>query len=314
MFAEINQQIARLQQQIQDKKTYRTHLDHIQMRIRELRRQCLELEERLEKEETDVAKLKGVSFKNLLHTALGNKDEKLQKERNEALSAKYVFEQTKDTLRAYLQEEAEFKDKLSGIGQPQAHLDELIRKKEAMLNTMPHSQQARLQTLNEQIQTTEKQKYELHEAYKVGQQVVSALEQIDESFRKAEDWGGIDTFGGGIVASSIKSDHISSARHFIMQNRALFERYQKELTDVHLDLNGMILEFTTWDHWAETFFDNIFTDWETQGRIEESRRVVNQNLKEVKKTQLILWTKLEDVSNALEDLAEQRIHAIAIAS
>src|SRR5699024_4846269 len=111
------------------------------------------------------------------------------------------------------------------------------------------------------------------EAIEAGNKVGDTLNNAIESLESAEGWGTFDIFGGGMISSLVKHDHIDKATDQIHQAQTSMRKFQKELLDVdegsHLEINisGML-------KFADFFFDGFIVDWMVQGRIQDSLQQV----------------------------------------
>src|SRR5690554_1758438 len=97
MFTEINRQLEQAQHDIFRFNQIDTMLKHVRVEQRSLKIKVRELDGMLAKESRDVQKLEGGGLA-LFSSVLGNLENRLEKERQEALAAKLNYEQAKADL------------------------------------------------------------------------------------------------------------------------------------------------------------------------------------------------------------------------
>lgn len=117
-----------------------------------------------------------------------------------------------------------------------------------------------------------------------------AIDQLDS----AKSWGFFDMVGGGFFSSMVKYSKIQKAEELINNVEKDINKLEKELSDIKMSLgdyetpSGINRAF-------DIFFDNIFSDWNTQSSINNNISVL-ENLRKVLKE---LKTDLEHQLGAI---------------
>lgn len=145
----------------------------------------------------------------------------------------------------------------------------LLSAKEQMMKEKDAAFGNRLFELNETEGDLAAYMMELDEAIEAGNKVKFALNNAIDSLESAEGWGTFDMFGGGMISTMVKHDHIDKATNHIHHAQTSMRSFQKELldvdevTDFQIDISGML-------KFADFFFDGLIVDWMVQGRIQDS--------------------------------------------
>lgn len=110
-------------------------------------------------------------------------------------------------------------------------------------------------------------KKEVEEALFALQKARDTLNKALKKLNTASGWGLWDLLGGGFLSSLFKFDNMDKAEELIEELNRDLENLRKELKDINLNL----VDFESVSEFGKTFdmfFDNIFSDWSTQSKIE----------------------------------------------
>jgi hypothetical protein len=228
----------------------------------------------LAKEEKDVDRLENAGITALFWSALGRRDERIDKEREEALAARLKYDQATKELQDLDSRigaaEKELKD-LDGCEECYVRLFE--EKKRRLVDEHGPAGQ-RLSALAEEMGRSQANLKEIQEASNAGNRVLAWLDSALESLRKAENWGTYDMLGGGLMAGMVKHDHMDHAAECVSGAQMAMNEFRSELADIDLrcDISVGIGDFA---RFADLFFDGLFSDWYVQGAIEDSLNSVS---------------------------------------
>jgi hypothetical protein len=220
-----------------------------------------------------VERLEGLSLTGLFYEILGSKEEQLEKERREELAERLKLSQCAHAVADLTRESSEIKRKLSEFRDLHARYDSVLKEKEKLLQEQNSADARQLIALEEKKGTLQLSLKELGEALMAGEAVLNGLEKVERSLGSARSWGTWDMLGGGLITTAIKHSRIDDARDQVQEVQALALRFERELTDVRLDID-LPLQFNSFTKFADYFFDNLITDWIVNSRIEESRNSV----------------------------------------
>ncbi|NQU88252.1 MAG: hypothetical protein HQ541_21095 [Mariniphaga sp.] len=288
-----NLQFTRLKEQKNRKKQAEAVLAKTRELLKTEQQNLAKQELTLKKEYEDVLRLEGNSLTSIFHSFLGNKVEKLDKERQEYLAAKFKYEGYKDTVSRLEEEISKQENELHIIGNPETEYAELIKTKSEELKAQNDSQFiATSQKMDSSYTIT----IEIEEAIAAGEKANQGLLKAIRSMSKAKGWGTFDMLGGGIIATAVKHSHIDNAKAEIQNIQFLLKRFNRELQDIRSIQNANFNpEISGFNKFADFFFDNIIFDWVVQSRIHKSMDNLIKTQKQVKS---ILYTLKEESASS----------------
>jgi hypothetical protein len=227
------------------------------------------LRTRLEKEKIDVEKLERTSLTSLFHSVLGNREQQMEKERQELLTTQLLFHQKEYQVSYLQQEQAALVEKIACLSGIEAEYQHLLSEKEEALRRSNRTVAGELMELSEAQAQVNSEIKELDEAIGAGNNAVPALEKLIGSLESAEGWGLWDLFGGGLLSTAVKHSRIDDARSEINEVQARMSRFKRELADVQKSLR-LEIDISRLDTFADFFFDNLIVDWVVQSKIVRS--------------------------------------------
>lgn len=304
--ARIDEELYDIKLRINEKKRLNSLLVNTKFQLEKLKEKREMLLKQLEKEEMDVKKLETVSFANLIHMIAGDRFDRLEKEKQEALSAKLKYDEVNAEVNNLSEEVIKLNSKLSGFGNVEGRYMELISAKEEMLGSGASD---RIHQIYEEKADLKSREKELNEALDAGYELLSSLEQIEQNLSSASSWGTWDLLGGGFISNMAKHSEIDEARSGIEHVQSLLRRFQRELEDVggSADINVDIGDFMTF---ADFFFDGLFVDWAVQSRINDAQGRVCDTIGRVSNIVDRLKYELSQVDNRLTGLEKERTEII----
>lgn len=269
MYEAINEQLIRVRSAMSKKKKWEIQLADYERELLEIEMEISRLEKQVIAEKKDVQKLERIGITNLIQTLFGSKHEKLRQEKQEVIAVQLQLEEAEKTKREICDSINELHDKLQGVMEANQDYQVLLSAKEQMMKEKDAAFGNRLFELNETEGDLAAYMMELDEAIEAGNKVKFALNNAMDSLESAEGWGTFDMFGGGMISTMVKHDHIDKATNHIHHAQTSMRSFQKELldvdevTDLQIDISGML-------KFADFFFDGLIVDWMVQGRIQDS--------------------------------------------
>jgi len=262
----------RLSQTIEQKK-FKEKLERdlvsVEQELQERSAQFASISHRLEKEKVDVEKLERTSITTLFYSVVGSREQQLEKENQELLSAQLLYQQTKKQVE-YLESERnallQQLDRLAGI---EAEYQSLLSEKEQFLRQLDQFVARELVEYSENIAKLNAEEIELDEAINAGIDVVSSLEQVIFSLESAENWGIWDMLGGGLLSTAIKHARIDDAQKDITNVQKRMSQFTRELADVRQQVE-LGIDLGAFESFADYFFDNLIVDWIVQSKITDT--------------------------------------------
>lgn len=301
----MNQRLYEIDQAIEALTAAQARRKQLDAQIEELHRQRGERQAKVDetaqsfrKEQDDVDKLEKGGVHAFLLTLIGHKEERLDKERREALAAKLQYDQARSDLE-YLENKLNgLIRERDGLRDAPEQLEALWTEKAELVKTMGGQTGARLVELDRQLSDVTHQQKELEEALSAGENAKRLLGQVQDDLDSARSWGTWDMLGGGLIATMAKYDRLDSAQSSIRAAQRALSDFRTELADVsQLQVpNIQIGEFATF---ADYFFDGIFSDWYVQSSIKTAQEGVSE-------VHMKLTAALRDLEAASQDLNDQQ--------
>lgn len=281
MFEQINKELQQLKQDAGRYHKLESMLKSLRTQLEEQKQRQRELEEELQKENLDVEKISKMSFSAILHTVLGNREEKIEQERQEALAAQLKYDNIKRQIEDTLRQISKLQSEKIDLNGCESRYNELFEKKLEMLRQSGSRNASGIIELENRISSLEANLKEISEAISAGESVVHSLERAEGSLGSAENWGTWDMWGGGgLVTNIIKHGHIDDARDAASEVQTLLNRFRTELADVRID-SRIEINIDGFDKFADFFFDGLIADWFVQSEIHESQESVSKVKSEV---------------------------------
>ncbi|WP_461131468.1 hypothetical protein [Spirosoma aerophilum] len=222
-------------------------------------------------EQADVDRLNRLSWASLYHDLLNQKAQQLSKEEAEAQQARLRYDAVCATVNALQQQAEQQKKQLPDFGNVDTTYEQLIEnKRKALLASSDAIREQYQQHLTELIHSNHYAQ-ELTEAKHAGIQALQEVRQLGQLLNEAHTWGTWDMLGGSAISSMIKYRKLDEVRDQSQRVAHSLQQFRRE----YKDINQAFLPDWTFDdnltRFVDIFFDNIFTDWSVQARINKAR-------------------------------------------
>ena len=293
------ERIAEIKAELKYIETHKNVLEDLIRELEELDRAVKEKESILLKENKDVEELEKMSFQSLFHSILGDKDEKLIKERYEASRASLEYQRVLQEYNFKKQDADKLQKRIDQYDNLYKELEEL--------QLQIHYNQPEILRLKEQKETIQYELKELDEAISTGKMASDSLWSLEVLLSKANDWSTFDMFSDSMLADIMKRENLSKAQQQLQVAKGKLLAFERELQDVNINqLN--VPELDGFDFVMDFFFDNIFFDYTIKSRIKDSltrvRQVIDKvdpSLKRLKETRIEKNNSLESINNQIKE-------------
>jgi hypothetical protein len=290
--------------------------DRIQSQLEKAKKEknALELEKEvwmdvLKKENTDVERLEKISFANFFYSLTGKKNEKLDREKQEALDAKYKY----DSINfMYQQLEADIdtlSKKIMNYGDLDIQYKHLLKEKEEYLKQENNTGYKEISALEEKISFYQSEIQEIDEAVEAGDTFLKALEDVKKSLNSASNWGTFDMLGGGFFSTMAKHSHLDQAKNKIDRAQYALKKLNRELEDVGESIKGTI-ELTSFVRFADYFFDGFLVDLAVQSKISDAQGQIDNQINQVCSLLRQLKAKKADLHSIIEKYSIEKLKLI----
>lgn len=222
----------------------------------------------LKKEEADVRRLEGLSLTAMFHRFLGSNEDRLNKERQEVLTAKLKYDQCAHEVAWLERDIADMEGRLAALGDPEAEYARALERKEARIEA---AGRADLVRLTDRIAEVNSDIKEIGEAVAAGDDVIAGLDSVIAYFKSAGNWGIVDLLGGGLIITAVKHSKIDRAKEAIHEVQTRLGRFRRELADLRTKPEAPLgVEISSFEKFADFLFDGLIFDWIVQSKIRRS--------------------------------------------
>lgn len=311
MFSDLNERLQRAADRRDQLAQRSRRLKTLEAEAREAAERAAELKAQLRKEERDVTRLEGASLTNFLYSALGTRDQRLQKERQEAAAAQLKYEEAVARHQALTASLAEVRQEMESLAGAEAEYQRLLAEKEEAISRAPGDAARRLFALTEQEQALRRQAKEIEEAIRAGRRADDSLTQVERSLDSAKGWGTWDMLGGGMIATAVKHSKMDEAEAGAQRAQRDLAAFRRELQDVSTSLGVTTVTVEGFMRFADYFFDGLIVDWAVQSKINRSLDSVKDARSQVGMLLSDLSRRQSGVQRDLEQVAAERAAFIA---
>lgn len=266
-------------------------LGDLQVQEEQCRQAEAEAWEVLNREQADVEELEGMSLASFWARLKGDREERLDQERREALAAKARYDAARRDREDLERRLASVREERDSLLAWQDRYQALLEEKEDRLRRTGGDKARELIRLEEDAGEIRRQLREVREAAEAGDHARYALEEMASALDSASGWGTWDIFGGGMLVTMAKHDAMDKAQRLGDQARQALSRFRTELADVAA-VEVPDVELGGFAAMADYLFDGLFADLYVQGQISDAQAGVNRSL--------------DQVSGLLNNLARER--------
>lgn len=254
---------------IQSAKRYIKEIEERQLENQEKLEKALE---QLRKEDQDVEKLKRASLTSILAHFTHDLEERVMKEEAEAMHVAVYVKQLQAEQESL---DYEYQRYLELIQEEEAVTVELQALQVSYLQSHNKEESDHLKKLHEQQEESRMVDKEISEAIAAGMCVLEKLGVARKELGSAQGWGIFDIMGGGVLSTMVKHSHVNEAQRYIADIKNDLLRFKKEVDDIgeldfqDVEMSGGLVMF-------DYIFDNVFTDFMVQSKINDSLRSVEE--------------------------------------
>lgn len=288
---ELDRELEQARQALDRARKLDVMLGDLQVQEEQCRKAEAEAWELLNREQADVEELEGMSLASFWARLKGDREERLDQERREALAAKARYDAARRDREDLERRLASVREERDSLLAWQDRYQALLEEKEDLLRRTGGDKARELIRLEEDAGEIRRQLREVREAAEAGDHARYALEEMASALDSASGWGTWDIFGGGMLVTMAKHDAMDNAQQLGDQARQALSRFRTELADVaavevpDVQLGGFAAM-------ADYLFDGLFADLYVQGQISDAQAGVNRSL--------------DQVSGLLNNLARER--------
>ena len=299
-------ELQRLQSEIMEKQRTDAKLSELFLQQSDLEKRTDELEKIMRKEQDDVDRLNARSLTAFFYRATGKMGEKLTKEEAEAYAAAVKYDAAKNELQAVNNDIEYCQRRLSDLQDCEQQYEKVLKEKTEQIKQSGVPEAGRIMQIENEIAFLENQQKEIQEAINAGNQAFYIARKILEDLNSAKNWSTFDLMGGGLIADMAKYDKLNKVQDQIQDLQNALRGFRTELADVTERISGnLYVEIGDFLHFADYFFDGLFTDWMVYDKINDSRNRTMQTSDQIQKILGQLNEMDNDLCSKKDNLKEE---------
>lgn len=299
-------ELQRLQSEIMEKQRTDAKLSDLFLQQSDLEKRTDELEKVKRKEQDDVDRLNARSLTAFFYRATGKMGEKLTKEEAEAYAAAVKYDAAKNELQAVNNDIEYCQRRLSDLQDCEQQYERVLKEKTEQIKQSGVPEAGRIMQIENEIAFLENQQKDIQEAINAGNQAFYIARKILEDLNSAKNWSTFDLMGGGLIADMAKYDKLNKVQDQIQDLQNALRGFRTELADVTERISGnLYVEIGDFLHFADYFFDGLFTDWMVYDKINDSRNRTMQTSDQIQKILGQLNEMDNDLCSKKDNLKEE---------
>ncbi len=293
-----------IRQTIQDITNLESAKKHFTVLSESLNGMRIELSEKtlqLSKEQDDIEKLEQLSVTALFHKVLGNKEEQLEKERQEYLELAMKLKELKQTIEISEFELNIVKEKALSSDKLVSQLEGLKTKRESEILQSNDASKATLLNVIKNMDNLHQFFDELTEAYNAGDKALQGAENTLAHLQEAIKYGEWDMLGQN-QAGWGKQSAMDNALRSTYQTQQFLQVYNKELNDIGISDEMLNMRIESISNFTDMFFDNLISDWIIQKKIKSSFNHALSVRDKIALIQMNIKNSIEDTRGKIAEL------------
>ncbi|MGD6844373.1 hypothetical protein ACQCVH_17910 [Bacillus infantis] len=306
----LDQRIAEAKQKEQQYEKYTKRLEALKAERDQEKASSAWLKTTWEKELNEADKLEGPSLSGFFLMISGKKEERLQKEKEEAYKARLLYDESLKKIKDYEADISMLGEKAAGLETAGAEYKELLLEKERLVLQEGGAVSDMLFHLSDRLEERKAMLQEIREAESALVEAREALRKADGELSSAKNWGFLDLAGGDFLSTMAKRSHMDKAKESLHDAQYNLKKLQKELDDLGRSISAE-LEVGSFLGIADLFFDNIFSDWMVQEKINASAEKVKECLNVLEDLETELRTEKDAAEQEIETLKKKRVEYLA---
>ena len=226
---------------------------------------------RREAEAAEVDALESVTPTRVWATLRGVRASEVERERGEWMAAETAVAEAERALAAARRSREDLLSAVLALGDVYRNQERALAVEEGRLLDAGGGAAAQLVEISGQLASVARQRSQLANAKVAAKAADKALDDAARELAGADGWSTYDTFfGGGMISSSVKHDHLDAARDRLAAAGAALRQLSTPLAEAGLAAIGRIgVDDLT--RTLDVWFDNILTDWLVFDRVSEAR-------------------------------------------
>ncbi len=269
-----SRKIGDIQIKIRELEKVQQHLTDLGNRMKALKKEQKALKRLMIEKDELVKDLEGLSIKGIFHKVLGNKEEKIEKGRQDFLEVYLRLEEVNKAMDNLIFEEDILAEKSGKEQTYKRELKKLLKQREGELMRSNSKEGKRLKKIAKLMDHTKLMIWEIGEAEQAGTLAMRKLEEIQHFLKSARNWGGGRNDRWMAYRRQTNIDRAKQSAHQARQQLYIFQR---ELSDLYAQTPDYAagLQLDLYQGFLATLFRNMISDFVLQQKIRNTLSNVN---------------------------------------
>ena len=300
MHHEYNERISCMKQCIQKKNKLNSLLKQTEQDLIKEKLKLNQLLSEYGRENLDFLNLEENNIASLFYTILVNKDGQLEKEKQEILKAKLIYDRCTNDVKYLVEESKKLVDELSMLDGCESEYEELIDEKIKIISAEDSEVDRKLKKFIKKKENLSASIKELDEVIEIGEMALQLVEKTILELERADGWG--------ISNKEFKYSEVDEAKEYVEETQRHLDKFKREICDINFITNSVIA-VGSFETYSDDFFDGLISDWIVQSEIGKTLDIV-KNLKnqidkamsklyEEKITDEFIYNQTEDQINTI---------------
>ncbi len=297
----IDDKIIEISEKLQQKEKILIHLRNLEADIQHQESLIFQLEQQLHKEERDVQQLEALNWYSLFQTLLGNREQQMEKERQEYLQAIVRHKGAKETLQGLREDYALVERMISGKFALERQMAKLLKDKQKRLASHRDPLYREVYELGDRLASHRVKIEEIRQAIKEGEKVKNIQHKIQKDLDDLQRWGSGQEYHIDYQGRS-KAKRIEQNSY---RAQSGMQRFREELKDLHdhfeVNYQGQVESI---EDFLRQFIDCLITDWVIPREVQHSLHLVSNVLDKIQLIIGMLQVEIEKTEGYIQ-LEEQ---------
>ncbi len=275
---------SKLKEKLQEAETIRkiqSYTVQLQTRLADEEKALAVMEQTLAKEQRDVELLEKEGLTTMFHKFLGDREERLQKERQDYLTAALKYNEIYKSVDLIRYELNLLTKKEQNLGNVEKEISGLIKQREAEIMLLEPAKAAQLKALHEQVDKLHIFETEVNQALSTGDDAFDKVRKTEYYLNEAQ-FPDKQMWGGRNQSRIVNHEAVDRARDTAYQSRQSLIRFGNEYRYVYPERPFQVnMEIEDFGRFAEVFFNNLISDWIIRQKISKSLITVRATANQV---------------------------------
>lgn len=292
--------------------------EQIAGKIKQLENESWELEKKMkalkkvsDKEQEDVSELEKAGFTKLLYHVINKYDEKMEKEKREAIAAQAKYETAKNEYQSVNTELDKMRVELLKIDSAKRSYDEKYSKYKEYLKSINSREADNILLIEAKLEGYFRQKQNYTKALGYCEGIVTMCDDLKKDLKGAKLWNNIDMFiSGSYVIHTSKYEKLDRGQKKI-ENLQIYINGLRNLISTSYEMPNYLRTSINDNKFADCMYDNLITDGEVHDKINTSVSEVEMVKARIDQISVELKHESDKLDTSISRLEKEREELMA---